>query len=156
MDNEIIYRKSILSKYPTVSDDYDFCRDGGWESFHITETVPRTVKNEDGEDVENLSVIQIDLYDPDVEWEFEDGSFYEDFGLGSQRCDSGSGYVITDSNISTEPSFLFDDDEVSREEFLKINGLTDDELSIITEGLEEVAKEDWESWAIDNLNPPEY
>lgn len=47
---------------------------------------------------------------PEVQTEKVDGGFTEDFGLGSQRCDTGSGEVVSDV-VFSEPELEFWRDE---------------------------------------------
>lgn len=156
MENDKVYRDSILAKYPTEEDDYDLNTDGGYVSYHITDGVPESYKDEDGNEVENLTSIEVRLSDPDVRCEYEDNSFYEDFGLGPQRCDPGSGYVTEVESIdSDETVFTIEGDEISREDFMRINQMTDEELSILVYHLQGCAEDRFSDWAQEYWEPDE-
>ena len=150
MDFDKVFYDSIRKKFPLEENDRDFGSDGGWIDYYIKENVPSTYV-EDGEEYENLTSITVDVFDVDPSWEYEDGSFYEDFGNGMERCDSGSGYVLDGLSCDTDTRFFNDGDEITIEKFAKINGISMDEVKVLVEVAKKYASGDYESWAEDNL-----
>lgn len=58
----------------------------------------KTLRNSD-----NSIALEIDLSDLKIHSSYEDGTFFEDFGLGMEMCDSGSGYVLDYITWKKEP-----------------------------------------------------
>ena len=155
MDFDKVYSQNLCKKYPLEKNDSDFRDDTPWADYYIKENVPGNYV-ENGEEFENLSSITVYITDVDPEWEYEDNSFSEDFGLGPEHCDPGSGYVLEELNCSTEAAFMNDGDEITIEEFAKINGISVEDAKVISEIAEETAEEDYKEWAEDgNLEPPD-
>lgn len=156
MNFDRVFYKAVSDKFKFEESDHDFNTSDGWADYYATDGVPENVVNpfspEDGE-VENLSSIEINFGDVDVS-----ASHY-----GSTMVPYGDTYVeyepagweIDDVDCSTDVRYTWEGDDITREQYMEINKMSDDELKAVVDILKDTAMDSYRDWLDDNYEPPE-
>lgn len=156
MNFDRVFYKAVSDKFKFEESDHDFNTSDGWADYYATDGVPENVVNpfnpEDGE-VENLSSIEINFGDVDVS-----ASHY-----GSTMVPYGDTYVeyepagweIDDVDCSTDVRYTWEGDDITREQYMEINKMSDDELKAVVDILKDTTMDSYRDWLDDNYEPPE-
>lgn len=144
---------NVQEKFKYVESDHDFDQNKGWVDYYATKNVPDPTvdpfKPEKGE-VDNMSSITIHMFDTDVDASYQ-GPTMVPYGEG--YVEYGEGYVIEDADCEIVVNYIWDCDEITREQYLKINKMSEDELEAIINFLKEEAKSSYIDWLEDNYEP---
>lgn len=156
MDFDRVFYKSVSEKFKFDESDSDFSTDGGWADYYATDNVPENAVNplkpEEGE-VENLSSIEINLSDVDVSIDSY-GATMVPYGDTYVEYEP-AGWEIEDFDCSEDVRYTWEGDDITREQYLEINKMSDDELKAITEILKERTSDNYKEWLDENYEPPE-
>lgn len=156
MDFDRVFYKAVSEKFKFNESDHDFSTDGGWADYYATDNVPENavspLKPEEGE-VENLSSIEINLSDVDVSIDSY-GATMVPYGYTYVEYEP-AGREIEDFDCSEDVRYTWDGDDITREQYLEINKMTDDELKAIIEILKERTSDNYKKWLDENYEPPE-
>lgn len=156
MDFDKVFYKAVSEKFKFDESDHDFGTDGGWADYHATNNVPENAVNplkpEEGE-VENLSSIEVNFDDVDVSINSYERTMvpYGDTWVEYEPA----GWEIDNVDCSTSFRYTWEGDDITREQYLEINKMSEDELKAAEEILEERATDDFKAWLDENYEPPE-
>ena len=151
MDFDRIYLDGIKDKFGFEENDHDFSDSEGFIDYSATQNVPSTLEEKGG--IENLSSITVDIMDVDVEVEYDSGTMvpYGDTWVEYEP----SGYYVEDVDCSTDVKFKFDGDDITREQYMKFNNISEDEMEAIERILKEETLDKYKEWLDENYEPPE-
>lgn len=153
MDFDRIYLKGVRDKFGFEENDHDFSDSEGFIDYSATQNVPSTLEEKGG--IENLSSITVVIMDVDVEVEYDRGTMVP-YGDTWVEYES-SGYYVEDVDCSTDVKFKFDGDDITREQYMKFNNISEDEMEAIERILKEEALDKYKEWIEENYEyePPE-
>ena len=156
MDFDRVFYKATSDKFNFEEGDHDFSTSDGWADYYATDNVPETAVNplnpEAGE-VDNASSIEISFSDVDVSIDSY-GATMVPYGDTYVEYEP-AGWEIDDVNCSDNVRFTWEGDDITREQYLAINKMSDDELKAIIEILKERTLDNYKDWLYDNYEPPE-
>ena len=156
MDFDQVFYKAVSNKFKFEESDHNFSTFDGWADYYATDNVPETAVNplkpEDGE-VENLSSIEINFSDVKVSIDSY-GATMVPYGDTYVEYEP-AGWEIDDVNCSEDVKYTWEGDDITREQYLEINKMSDDELKAIVDVLKETAMDSYWDWLDENYEPPE-
>lgn len=114
--------------------------DGSWE----------LVKGD--ELTENLSGIEV-FFDADINWDYDSGTYIAGDG-GPGGWYERPGYYVDSVDADTDYTFVYENDEITIDQFAKINQVSVEQAKAMAEYCQRLAEE----WIEDCLhdNPPDY
>ena len=156
MDFDQVFYKAVSNKFKFEESDHKFSTFDGWADYYATDNVPETAVNplnpEAGE-VENLSSIEINFSDVKVSIDSY-GATMVPYGDTYVEYEP-AGWEIDDVNCSEDVKYTWEGDDITREQYLEINKMSDDELKAVVEVLKETAMDSYWDWLDENYEPPE-
>ena len=156
MNFDQVFYKAVSNKFKFEESDHNFSTFDGWADYYATDNVPETAVNplnpEAGE-VENLSSIEISFSDVKVSIDSYGATMvpYGDTYIEYEPA----GWEIDDVNCSEDVKYTWEGDDITREQYLKINKMSDDELKAAIDVLKETAMDSYWDWLDENYEPPE-
>ena len=156
MDFDRVFYKATSDKFKFEENDHDFSTSDGWADYYATDNVPETAVNplkpEDGE-VDNASSIEINFSDVDVSINSYERTMvpYGDTWVEYEPA----GWEIDDVDCSEDVRYTWEGDDITREQYLEINKMSDNELKAIIEVLKETTLDSYKEWLNENYEPPE-
>ena len=156
MDFDQVFYKAVSNKFKFEESDHNFSTFDGWADYYATDNVPETAVNplnpEAGE-VENLSSIEINFSDVKVSIHSY-GATMVPYGETYVEYEP-AGWEIDDVNCSEDVKYTWEGDDITREQYLEINKMSDDELKAVVDVLKETAMDSYWDWLDENYEPPE-
>ena len=156
MDFDQVFYKAVSNKFKFEESDHNFSTFDGWADYYATDNVPETAVNplnpEAGE-VENLSSIEINFSDVKVSIHSY-GATMVPYGDTYVEYEP-AGWEVDDVNCSEDVKYTWEGDDITREQYLEINKMSDDELKAVVEVLKETAMDSYWDWLDENYEPPE-
>lgn len=156
MDFDQVFYKSVSNKFKFEESDHNFSTFDGWADYYATDNVPETAVNplnpEAGE-VENLSSIEINFSDVKVSIDSY-GATMVPYGETYVEYEP-AGWEIDDVDCSEDVKYTWEGDDITREQYLEINKMSDDELKAVVEVLKETAMNSYGDWLDENYEPLE-
>jgi hypothetical protein len=156
MDFDQVFYKAVSNKFKFEESDHNFSTFDGWADYYATDNVPETAVNplnpEAGE-VENLSSIEINFSDVKVSIDSY-GATMVPYGDTYVEYEP-AGWEIDDVNCSEDVKYTWEGDDITREQYLEINKMSDDELKAVVDVLKETAMDSYWDWLDENYEPPE-
>ena len=156
MDFDQVFYKAVSNKFKFEESDHNFSTFDGWADYYATDNVPETAVNplnpEAGE-VENLSSIEINFSDVKVSIDHY-GATMVPYGDTYVEYEP-AGWEVDDVNCSEDVKYTWEGDDITREQYLEINKMSDDELKAVVDVLKETAMESYWDWLDENYEPPE-
>ena len=156
MDFDQVFYKAVSNKFKFEESDHNFSTFDGWADYYATDNVPETAVNplnpEAGE-VENLSSIEINFSDVKVSIDHY-GATMVPYGDTYVEYEP-AGWEVDDVNCSEDVKYTWEGDDITREQYLEINKMSDDELKAVVDVLKETAMDSYWDWLDENYEPPE-
>lgn len=156
MNFDQAFYKAVSNKFKFEESDHNFSTFDGWADYYATDNVPETAVNplnpEAGE-VENLSSIEINFSDVKVSIDSY-GATMVPYGETYVEYEP-AGWEIDDVDCSEDVKYTWEGDDITREQYLEINKMSDDELKAVVEVLKETAMNSYGDWLDENYEPPE-
>ena len=156
MDFDKVFYKAVSDKFKFEETDHDFSTSGGWADYYATDNVPEKVVSPldpEGGENDNASSIEINFSDVDVSINSH-GSTMVPYGDTYVEYEP-AGWEIDDIDCSTDVRYTWEGDDITREQYMEINKMSDDELKATIDILKERAFDSFREWLDDNYEPPE-
>lgn len=168
MDNEKIYKRSrtqeIVKKYgyEELNSELSWRSDDSWYEYGVER--PERVKlpegidwstsygsGTDGDDglTQNLSSVEIWPGEADIEWGYDSGTWVGEGSMAGWYVQPGN-YVESVSCSPIVGKFLWDGEDITKEQFQEINGMSDEELEFYLDFLCGVAEDDFNEYVEEN------
>lgn len=120
----------------------------GWVEFTTSMNTPEEVEF-NGQVQENYSSIQVQL-EFDFDWGYDSGTYIAGDGGPGGWYEQPGNYIENVNFYGSEPVFMFDGEEITREEFTALNQLADEDVNAIMGWCIEAAEEYAEDYIKDN------
>lgn len=140
----------LKSKFGFACDDVDYGFDESIYYFTLQNTPEEVTDPFTKQPNDNLSYAAVCLYDPDYKWEYDSGTYINNGRSSYSGWLSEPGYVLEDFNCKNDVEYFFDGEEITKEQYIELNGLTAEELDKHVKDMIDAAKDDYEDYVRDN------
>lgn len=149
IEGKLIKSATVSNEFDLIVCDYDYKCDEPWISIACN-SFPEDNKLTDGP---NETSIQF-YPECDIDWSYDSGHYDTETAGGLSPGYYGRGWSNEINNCgSGDYDFLDADTPITKEDFMKINELTEEQLVKFVKQASKLAASDYEGWCEDNAEP---